>query len=346
MEKILIFGGTGNIGSVLCDYALNKNCEVHVVIRRSSNYNTQRLDYLYSNPEIGRKTLHLHYGDVCDEASIFKIINLVQPTKIFNLAAQSHVAISNDIPVNTCDITGLGVIRILEAIRIINPKIKFLQMSSSEMYGNINGNVQLNENSKFKPASPYACAKMFGYYATINYRESFDMHCSNSITFNTEGKNRGKNFAPRKITCAIADILAGRQDYIPLGAIDSCRDWSLDFDIVDGLWKILEHEKADDFCLSSNETHSIREFVEVAFKCVGIDITWQGKGLDEIGVDSKTGKTLVKIDERFFRPLDVTHLWGDSSKARTVLNWQPKTTFKDLVKLMVEHDLKEAGIQL
>jgi GDPmannose 4,6-dehydratase len=344
MEKILIIGATGQIGSYLTELALEKNCEVHCLIRRSSSYNTGRIDHLYNNPEIGHQRLHLHYGDLCDSNSLNQIIKEVQPVKVFNLGAQSHVKISFDIPESTCDIVAMGVIRLLEAIRINKPDIKFLQMSSSEMFGGISGMQQLNEESKFHPRSPYGVSKLFGYWATVNYREAYSMFCSNSITFNTESVRRTENFVTRKITKGIANVLAGKQDSIPLGNILSYRDWTSATDTVLGLWNILEFEKGDDFVLGSDETHSIKEFIELAFKVADVNIEWQGVGLDEIGVDSKTGKTLIKIDERFFRPSEVDILYSDSSKARNLLNWKPKTSFSEIVRTMIIHDLKEVGI--
>jgi GDPmannose 4,6-dehydratase len=346
MEKILIFGATGQIGSYLTELALEKDCEVHCLIRRSSSYNTGRIDHLYNNPKIGHKTLHLHYGDLCDSNSLNQIVRKVQPTKVFNLGAQSHVKISFDIPETTCDIVAMGVIRILEALRTNAPEAKFLQMSSSEMFGGISGMTQLNEKSNFHPRSPYGVAKLFGYWATVNYREAYNMYCSNSINFNTESVRRGENFVTRKITKAIANILKGEQTHIDLGNINSYRDWTSATDTVLGLWNILEHDKADDFVLGSDETHSIREFIELAFKAVDIDIEWKGECLNEVGINSKTGKTLVKIDERFFRPSEVDILYSDSTKARTLIDWKPKTTFHELVNTMMKHDLKEAGISL
>jgi GDPmannose 4,6-dehydratase len=345
MEKILIFGGTGQIGSYLTELALEKGCEVHCLIRRSSSFNTGRIDHLYNNPEIGYKTLHLHYGDLSDSNSINQIINKVEPNKIFNLGAQSHVKISFDIPEYTSDIVALGVMRILEAIRNNNPKIKFLQMSSSEMFGGISGMTQLNEESNFHPRSPYGVSKLFGYWATVNYREAYNMFCSNSITFNTESIRRTENFVTRKITKGIANILSGKQEYIPMGNVLAYRDWTHAIDTVQGLWSILEHDVADDFVLGSDETHSIKEFIELAFKVANIDIEWEGSGINEIAVDTKTGKAVVKIDERFFRPSEVDILYSDSTRARTLLNWQPKTSFPELVHIMMKHDLELAGIQ-
>jgi GDPmannose 4,6-dehydratase len=344
MEKVFITGVTGQIASYLAELALKKGCEVHGLIRRSSSFNLGRIEHLYNNAEIINKRLFLHYGDMCDSGSLYKIIDKVQPNMVFNLAAQSHVKISFDTPEYTADVTGLGVIRLLDAIKNINPSIKFLQMSSSEMYGGISGMTQLSETSPFHPRSPYGCAKMFGYWATINYRESYDMFCSNSITFNTESPRRGENFFPKKVTQAVARIVANKQEYIPLGNLNSYRDWTLASDTCDGLWKILEHNKADDFVLSSDETHSMKEFVELSFKEVDIDIEWIGKGLDEKGIDSKTGRELVIVDEKFFRPSEVDVLYGCSEKARTQLGWKPKTSFKELVHIMMQHDLKEQGV--
>jgi len=338
MKKVFLTGITGQICSFMAEYLLERGFDVHGLIRRSSSFNTGRIDHLYENPDIGYKTLHLHYGDLSDGSSLNRIIEKVQPDYIINAGAQSHVSVSFSTGEYTSDIVGLGVLRILDAIKDNNYNTRFLQMSSSEMFGGIKGSAPQSETTPFYPKSPYGCAKVFGYNITVNYRENYNMFASNSINFNTESERRGETFVTRKITQGINKILTKERDVINIGNLYAKRDWSYCLDIVDGLWKILNHNKPDDFVLASGETHSIKEFIELAFKEVGIDIIWKGTGLDEIGINSKTNKTIVKIDSRFFRPSEVDILQGDASKAKRELNWKPKTSFEELVKIMMKHD--------
>ncbi|MTI11384.1 GDP-mannose 4,6-dehydratase [Curvivirga aplysinae] len=341
MTKIaLITGVTGQDGAYLAELLLNKGYEVHGLKRRSSSFNTGRVDHLYQDPHEEKSKFHLHYGDLTDSTNLIRIIQEVQPDEIYNLAAQSHVQVSFETPEYTANSDGLGTLRILDAIRILNleNKTRFYQASTSELYGLVQ-EVPQTEKTPFYPRSPYAAAKLYAYWITVNYREAYGIHASNGILFNHESPIRGETFVTRKITRAVADIKNNRQDILYLGNLEAQRDWGHAKDYVEGMWKILQHEVADDFVLATGETHSVREFVELAFKHVNITISWQGHGLDEQGIDTSNGKILVKVDPRYFRPTEVDLLIGDPAKAHRELNWHHKTDLETLVKEMVDADL-------
>ena len=340
MKKVLITGISGQIGSYLTEFLLDKGYEVHGIVRRSSSFNTDRIDHLYNDPKIGYKTLHLHFGDLSDSSSLNRILEKIRPDEIYNLAAQSHVRVSFDIPEYTADVVGTGVLRILDAVKETGIKTRFLQMSSSEMFGGLPGFPIQDENTPFYPKSPYGCAKLFGYWSTKNYRESYDMFASNSITFNTESPRRLQTFVTRKITDAVSRISRGEQDLLYLGNLNAKRDWSYAVDIVNGLWSILQHTVPDDFVLGSGETHTVREFVELAFKEANINIKWYGEGINEVGIDESSSQIIVKIDSRFFRPSEVEILHSNPAKAESILGWKPNVKFKELVKIMMKHDLQ------
>jgi len=326
MKKALITGITGQDGSYLTELLLEKGYEVHGIIRRSSSFNTGRVDHLFNDKEIGNKKLFLHFGDLTDGSSLRKIIEKSQPDEIYHLAAQSHVRVSFDIPEYTADTTAIGCCRMLEAIRDTKIKAKYYQASSSEMFGKVM-EVPQTEVTPFYPRSPYACAKVYAYHLTKNYREAYDMFACNGILFNHESPRRGETFVTRKITLGLANILAGNQDKLYLGNLDSKRDWGFAGDFVEGMWRILQAEKADDYVLATNETHTIKEFLEESFAYKGLK--WQD---------------YVEIDQRYYRPTEVDLLIGDYSKAKTDLGWEPKVKFKGLVKMMVDSDCEKVGI--
>jgi GDPmannose 4,6-dehydratase len=338
-KKALITGITGQDGSYLAELLLSKGYEVHGLVRRSSTFNRGRISHLFKDPHIHNYDLTLHYGDLADGGSLNKVIKEIKPDEFYNLGAQSHVRVSFDIPEFTGDITGLSTIRILESIKNESPKTKFYQASSSEMFGKVS-EVPQKESTPFYPRSPYGVAKVFSYWATVNYRESYNLFACNGILFNHESPRRGESFVSRKITIGISRILNKKMDRIYLGNLDAKRDWGFAGDYVEGMWLMLQKEKPEDFVLATNETHSVREFVEKAFKVVGIDIIWKGSGLEEKGINSKTGEVLIEIDERYFRPTEVDILQGDFSKAKKELGWEPKVSFDGLVKMMVETDVK------
>jgi len=321
-KKALITGITGQDGSYLAELLLAKGYEVHGIIRRASTFNTGRLDHIYSDPHANKTALKLHYGDLSDASAMSRLIGNIKPEEIYNLAAQSHVRVSFDSPEYTTDITATGVVRLLEAIRETGLSPRFYQASSSEMYGKVQ-EVPQTETTPFYPRSPYGCAKVYGYWITVNYRESYGLHASNGILFNHESPRRGETFVTRKITRAVAHILAGLQDKLFLGNLDAKRDWGFAREYVEAMWLILQQDKPDDYVIATNETHSVREFLEVAFGHVGLD--W---------------RKYVEIDPKYYRPAEVELLIGDYSKAKKQLGWQPRTTFKDLTKLMVDADVK------
>jgi GDPmannose 4,6-dehydratase len=341
----LITGITGQDGSYLAEFLLAKNYEVHGIKRRSSSFNTERIDHLYQDPHISDVHLHLHYGDLTDATNLIRVMQEVQPTEIYNLAAQSHVQVSFETPEYTANADALGTLRLLEGIRILalRDRVRFYQASTSELYGN--SPAPQNETTPFAPRSPYAAAKLYAYWITVNYREAYDFHASNGILFNHEGPRRGETFVTRKITQAVAAIHLGKQDCLYLGNLDAKRDWGHARDYAEGMWLILQQKKSDDYVLATDETHSVREFVELAFGEVGINLEWKGKGKDEQGLCKKTGRTLVQIDPRYFRPTEVELLLGDSTKARKQLGWKPRVGFRDIVREMVANDLKVKSIQ-
>lgn len=337
----LITGITGQDGSYLAELLLEKGYEVHGIIRRASTFNTKRIDHLYQDPHEEDVRLFLHYGDITDSSNLNRLIEKIQPTEIYNLAAQSHVGVSFDSPEYTAEATGVSTLRILDAIRESGVKTKFYQASTSELFGGLPETAPQSEKTPFYPKSPYGVAKLYSYWITVNYRESYDIFACNGILFNHESPRRGETFVTRKITRAAAAIHLGMQDKLYLGNLDAKRDWGHAKDYVEGMWRILQQDKPQDYVLSMNETHTVREFVELAFAELGYDIEWQGTGVDEKGIDKNTGKVLVEVDPKYFRPAEVELLWGDSTKARTELGWEPKYSFMDLVKEMVQSDLEE-----
>ena len=338
-KAALITGITGQDGSYLVELLLEKGYEVHGLIRRTSTITTSRLDHLYQDPHVADRRLHLHYGDLSDGSNLNRLLEKIQPHEVYNLGAQSHVRVSFDVPEYTADVTGVGVLRLLDAIRETEIKTKFYQASSSEMFGKAL-ELPLKETTPFYPRSPYGCAKVYAYWITKNYRESYGLFAVNGILFNHESPRRGETFVTRKITQGLARIKLGKQDRLYLGNLDAQRDWGYAKDYVEGMWRMLQASEPDDFILATNETHSIREFAEQAAKCLGYDLVWTGKGLKEKGVDKKTKKVLIEIDPVYFRPAEVDVLLGDYSKAKRALGWKPTTTFKDLAKLMAEADLE------
>ena len=344
MEKrkvALITGITGQDGSYLAELLLEKGYEVHGIIRRASTFNTKRIDHLYQDPHEEDVRLFLHYGDITDSSNLNRLIEKIRPTEIYNLAAQSHVGVSFDSPEYTAEATGVSTLRILDAIRESGVKTKFYQASTSELFGGLPDTAPQSEKTPFYPKSPYGVAKLYSYWITVNYRESYDIFACNGILFNHESPRRGETFVTRKITRAAAAIHLGMQDKLYLGNLDAKRDWGHAKDYVEGMWRILQQDKPQDYVLSMNETHTVREFVELAFAELGYEIEWQGEGVNEKGIDKKSGRVLVEVDPRYFRPAEVELLWGDSTKARTELGWEPKYSFMDLVKEMVQSDLEE-----
>ncbi|MBO5341853.1 MAG: GDP-mannose 4,6-dehydratase [Lachnospiraceae bacterium] len=334
-KKALITGITGQDGSYLAEFLLDKGYEVHGITRRSSISNTGRIDHL-----IAAGSIKLHDGDLTDSSSLIRIIRMVEPDEIYNLAAQSHVQVSFDVPEYSGDVDALGVLRILEAVRMLDltKKTRIYQASTSELYGKVE-EVPQKETTPFHPYSPYAVAKQYGFWITKEYREAYGMFAVNGILFNHESERRGENFVTRKITLAAARIAEGLQDHLELGNMDSLRDWGYAKDYVECMWMMLQHDTPEDFVIATGEQHTVRDFTEKAFAANGITIRWEGKGLDEKGYDAETGKMLVCVNPAWFRPTDVDNLWGDPTKAKTVLGWNPqKTTYAELVRIMAEHD--------
>ncbi len=340
----LITGITGQDGAYLAEFLLGKGYEVHGIKRRSSSFNTGRIDHLYQDPHEPSARFFLHYGDMTDTSNLIRIVQEVQPDEIYNLAAQSHVQVSFETAEYTANADALGTLRLLEAIRILEmtEKVRFYQASTSELYGKAQ-EVPQNEKTPFYPRSPYAAAKLYAYWITVNYREAYGMHASNGILFNHESPIRGETFVTRKITRAVAAIRLGLQKQLYLGNLDAKRDWGHARDYVEGMWRMLQQDEPGDYVLATGETHSVREFVELAFAEIGRRIEWRGEGVDETGVDAETGETLVLIDPRYFRPTEVDLLLGDASKARERLGWRPKTSFRELVREMVAEDLETVG---
>ena len=337
MKKALITGITGQDGSYLAEFLLEKGYDVHGIHRRSSISNLGRIEHI-----LGKITLH--DGDLSDSSSLIRIVNLVRPDEIYNLAAQSHVKVSFDVPEYSCDVDALGVLRILEAVRILGLEktTRIYQASTSELYGKVE-EIPQRETTPFHPYSPYAVAKQYGFWITKEYREAYGMFACNGILFNHESERRGENFVTRKITLAAGRIAEGLQDHLELGNMDSLRDWGYAKDYVECMWLILQQNEPDDFVIATGEQHTVRDFTEKAFAANGITIRWEGKGLEEKGIDTATGKVLVSVNPEWFRPTDVDNLWGDPSKAKNVLGWNPqKTTYEELVLLMAVHDRKLA----
>ena len=344
MEKVaFITGITGQDGAYLAELLLKKGYKVHGLKRRSSSFNTGRIDHLYQDPHVSRRNFILHHGDLTDSTNLIRIIQEVQPDEIYNLAAQSHVHVSFETPEYTANADALGTLRILEAIRLLGmvEKTKFYQASTSELYG-IAQEVPQNENTPFYPRSPYAVAKLYGYWITINYREAYNMYACNGILFNHESPVRGETFVTRKITRAAVRISMGTQEQVYLGNLDAKRDWGHAGDFVDGMWRMLQQEKPEDFVLATGVTTTIREFAERAFAEVGITLGWSGRGVDEVGRDTKTGNTVVSVDPTYFRPTEVDLLIGDATKARKKLGWKPTLDLQQMIEEMIASDLEEA----
>lgn len=343
-DKIaLITGVTGQDGAYLVELLLEKGYEVHGLKRRSSSFNTGRVDRFYVDPLENQTPFHMHYGDMTDSTNLIRLIQEVQPTEIYNLAAQSHVQVSFETPEYTANADAIGPLRMLEALRILKmgDKVRFYQASTSELYGATPP--PQNESTPFYPRSPYAVAKLYGYWITVNYREAYGMYASNGILFNHESPMRGETFVTRKITRAVASINMGLQNRLHIGNLEARRDWGHARDYVEGMWRILQHDKADDFVLATGVSHSVREFIVAAFAAVGRHIEWKGKGVDEKGYDADTGQHLISVDPRYFRPTEVDHLLGDPTKAREQLGWEPKVTLAELVREMVGSDLKKVA---
>lgn len=341
----LITGITGQDGSYLAEFLIDKGYEVHGLIRRSSSFNTGRIEHLYLDEWVRDMKRHrlveLHWADMTDSSSLIRVIGEIQPTEIYNLAAQSHVKVSFDVPEYTAETDAVGVLRLLEAVRIcgLEHSCKIYQASTSELYGLVQ-EVPQKETTPFHPRSPYSVAKLYAYWIMVNYRESYGMYCCNGILFNHESERRGENFVTRKITLAVARIVNGLQDKLYLGNLDALRDWGYAKDYIECMWLILQQDKPDNYVIATGEYHKVREFAQLAFHHAGIELEWIGKGLDEKGVDKATGKVLIEVDPKYFRPAEVEQLLGDPTKAREELGWNPrKTSFEDLVKIMVEHDL-------
>jgi GDPmannose 4,6-dehydratase len=340
-QKIaLITGITGQDGSYLAELLLEKGYLVHGIIRRSSTFNTSRIEHIFQDPHERGKRLFLHYGDISDSSNISRLIEQIKPDEIYHLAAQSHVRVSFDIPEYTGDVTGLGTLRLLDAIRESGIKTKFYQASSSEMFGKVQ-EVPQTETTPFYPRSPYGVAKVYGYWITKNYRESYGIFACNGILFNHESPRRGETFVTRKITRGLSRIKLGLDKTLYMGHLDAKRDWGYAKDYVEGMWRMLQQEEPDDYILATNETHTVREFIEVASRQLGFDLKWSGQGVDEVGIDEQTGETIIRIDPAYFRPAEVELLIGDYGKAKTQMGWEPQVRFKDLVELMVNADLNE-----
>ena len=342
MKKALITGVTGQDGSYLAEFLLEKGYDVHGMIRRSSVDYRERIAHLEGEPHF-----HLHYGDLADSMSLMQIIGKVRPDEIYNLAAQSHVQVSFDVPEYTADVVATGVLRVLEAVRLcgLAETCKIYQASTSELYGKVE-EVPQRETTPFHPYSPYAVAKQYGFWIVKEYREAYNMFCCSGILFNHESERRGETFVTRKITLAAARIAQGKQDKLYLGNLDSLRDWGYAKDYVECMWLILQNDKPEDFVIATGVQHSVREFATLAFQHAGIELQWQGKDMDEKGIDKATGRVLVEVSPDFYRPTDVVNLWGDPTKAKTELGWNPtKTSFEELVKLMVEHDMAKVAVE-
>ena len=334
MKKAFITGITGQDGSYLAELLLDKGYEVHAILRRASVFTTQRIEHIFEH-----ERLRTYHGDLTDSSNLHRLLMRIQPDEIYNLGAQSHGGVSFDVPEYTADVDGLGAIRLLDSLRDLGPDCRYYQASTSELFGGIPGTEPQSERTPFYPKSPYGAAKLYAYWATVNYREAYGLYACNGILFNHESPRRGETFVTKKITQAVARIFQGKQDRLMLGNMDAKRDWGHAKDFVYAQWLMLQQDKPVDYVIATGETHTVREFVEYAFKEVDINIRWEGSGVNEKGIDSSTGKTLVEVDERYFRPAEVELLWGDASKAEKELGWQRKITFKELVAGMVNYDL-------
>lgn len=342
MKKALITGITGQDGSYLTELLLEKGYEVHGIIRRQSSQNTERIDHILNDSAFDKRVF-LHYGDLTDSSNAHALIREIQPDEVYNLAAQSHVAVSFEVPEYTAEATGVGTIRLLEAVRQSGLPIRFYQASTSELFGGLPETAPQSEATPFYPKSPYGAAKLYSFWITKNYRESYGMFACNGILFNHESPRRGETFVTRKITLAVARIAKGLQEKLTLGNLEAKRDWGFAGDYVEGMWRILQQDQPEDYVLATNETHTVREFAEKAFAETGVPIRWEGEGINEKGYDAKTGKLIVDVSEQFYRPAEVELLWGDSTKAEHELGWRRKVGFDELVKMMVAADLGKLG---
>lgn len=345
MKKALITGITGQDGSFLADFLLEKGYEVHGIIRRSSSFNTERIEHLYIEELKSSENFFIHYGDMTDTSNVIRLISEIKPDEIYNLAAMSHVKVSFETPEYTADVDGIGTLRILEAVRILGlqQKTRIYQASTSELYGKVQ-EVPQKETTPFYPRSPYGVAKLYGFWITKNYRESYDMFAVNGILFNHESERRGETFVTRKITMAAARIARGKQQKLSLGNLDARRDWGYAKDYVECMWLILQHDIPEDFVIATGEMHTVREFAALAFRFAGIDIEWQGEGIEEKGINKQTGEVVVEVNPDYFRLAEVEQLMGDPSKAKRLLNWNPRSTsFEELVEIMVKNDLSLLG---
>jgi GDPmannose 4,6-dehydratase len=340
LKVALISGITGQDGSYLTELLLDKGYEVHGIIRRSSSFNTFRIDHLYKDASLLNKSLFLHYGDLTDSSNLNRLVEKIQPDEIYNLGAQSHVQVSFEVPEYTAEVDGIGTLRFLDAIRETGINTKFYQASTSELFGKVQETPQ-TEKTPFYPRSPYAAAKLYAYWIVVNYREAYDIFASNGILFNHESERRGKTFVTRKISVAVSKIILGVQDVLSIGNLDAKRDWGYAPEYVEGMWRMLQADKPGDYVMATGETHSVREFIEASFAVLGEEISWKEKGVSEVGVLKSSGKIVVSINPRYYRPTEVELLIGDSTKAKEELGWKPKTKFKDLVKIMVGADLKK-----
>ncbi len=345
MKKALISGITGQDGSYLAELLLEKGYEVHGLVRRASTFNTARIDHILEDSHKKGIKLYREYGDLTDSSNLSRVIERIKPDEIYNLGAQSHVRISFEMPEYTGDVVGLGTLRLLDAIRNTEVKTRFYQASSSEMYGMVQ-EVPQKETTPFYPRSPYGCAKVYAYWITVNYRESYNLFACNGILFNHESPRRGENFVTRKITRGLSRIKHGKEECLYLGNLDSKRDWGYAKDYVEAMWLMLQVDKPDDYVIATNETHTVREFLEVCAKLLDFDLEWKGKGIDEVGIDKKSGKTIIKIDPFFFRPTEVDLLIGDYSKAKKKLKWEPGTKFHQLAEIMVNYDYENEANKL
>lgn len=339
-KKALITGITGQDGSYLAEFLLEKGYEVHGIIRRSSSFNTQRIDHIYLDPHEKGVSLFMHYGDLTDGSNISRLLEKIAPDEIYNLGAQSHVRVSFDVPEYTADSVGLGTLRLLDAIKQTEIKTKFYQASSSEMYGKVR-EIPQTETTPFHPRSPYACAKVFAYWVTVNYRESYNIFACNGILFNHESPRRGGTFVTKKITDGLVNIVMGKQEKLFLGNIDAKRDWGYAKEYVEAMWSMLQQPIPDDYVIATGETHSPREFIEESLRLLNKEIVWTGEGSQEKGVDKKTGKVIIEIDPRYYRPAEVDLLIGDATKAKQAFGFDPKVRFKELVKIMIEAELEK-----
>lgn len=333
MKTAFITGITGQDGSYLSEFLLSKGYEVHGILRRSSVFTTQRIDHLFNHPRF-----HTYHGDLSDSSNLRRLISKIQPDEVYNLGAQSHVAVSFEVPEYTAEVDGIGTIRLLDAIRDQRVPARFYQASTSELYGGLPSTAPQDESTPFYPKSPYGAAKLYSYWVTVNYRESYGMFACNGILFNHESPRRGETFVTKKITKAVANIGKGKQDLLTLGNLDAKRDWGYAKEYVEAMWQMMQMESPDDFVIATGKTYTVRQFVEFAFEEIGVDLAWKGSGVDETGYDSKTGRVLVKIDPRYFRPAEVDFLWGNPAKAKRVLDWEAKTNLRDLCRMMVRYD--------